>query len=90
MIVLKLKEGVSLPRVRPAMLFSSHFILASQRVVEEMSVIVFPVRVAGQAKQPWNRKNHYRGAIEWVDVPVDVSHRVSYNCPQTEKQDCYE
>lgn len=90
MIVLKLKEGVSLPGVRLAVLFFPHFILASQRVVEEMSVIVFPVRVTGQAKQPWNGKNHYSGAVEWVDVSIDVSHGVSYYCPQSKKQDCYE
>ena len=71
MEVFKLKNRISLPSIRLAVLFAPLRILASQRMVKQVTVVILAVSVAGQAEYSGIRNNQNRRTVKWIDVSVD-------------------
>ncbi len=72
MQVLKLEYRILFAGVLARSAISSLCIFASQRVVEQVPVVVLPVGVAGKPEQSRNRDNENAWAVEWIDVAMEM------------------
>jgi hypothetical protein len=76
--ILKKKYRVFFSGVLSRRCVKSFRIVAGQRVVKDMPVIVFSVRVTSQPKQSGYRDDENRRTIERIDISRDRGYRISY------------
>jgi len=88
--VLKLEEHVPLARVlsRPAIVSVS--VRTAQRVVEEVPVVILPVRVTSEPEETRYGDDEDGRAVEGINVTRDKTDRIGDKSPAADCEDEYE
>ena len=78
MQILKKKDCISLAGVFARRLVISFLVLAGEWVIEQVTVVVLSVRIACQTEQTRNRNDQNCRTVEWVNITMEGSDRISY------------
>lgn len=87
--VLELEYRIFLAGILPRGSVLALRILARQRVVEKVSVIVLPVRIACEPKETRNGHDENARTVKWINVTVIRAYRICEECPAADSYDYY-